>query len=74
MSDEGKRRIIQIDHTCQEAGDFLPEELRAGLHTLAVSLYDAETILRRRKLFFRNLRRSARRLARRNLDEIAVAV
>jgi radical SAM superfamily enzyme YgiQ (UPF0313 family) len=51
-----------------------PAELREGLHSLVGSLYETETVSRRRKLFFRGLRRSARRLAQRNLEEFSVAV
>ncbi|MFQ5915976.1 MAG: B12-binding domain-containing radical SAM protein [Nitrospinota bacterium] len=51
-----------------------PDELRRGLHDLAGSLYDADAVKRRRSLFFGNLRRSARRVAHRNLEDLVMAV
>lgn len=59
--------------------NFVPKnmttnELRQGLHSLMGSLYDKEEVKRRRRQFFRDLRRSARKLADRNFDESAIAI
>lgn len=50
-----------------------PEELRQGLHSLMGSLYDKEEMRRRRRQFFRNLRRTARKSAGRNFEETVMA-
>ncbi len=47
-----------------------PEELRQGLHTLVSSLYETETVKRRRNRFFEGLRRGTHARTQSNLEEL----